>query len=249
MTDNLKKEKTILVVDDDTTLRDAIVFDFKRRGYEVFSAANGTEAFQIVKTKKIDVVITDVRMPQGTGIELLDNIKSYSLRNPAVIFITGFSDLALDETYDKGTCVVMNKPFDRKSLIASVERALLPYSEKFVTPMDVLETDLKVELKFEDNIAGNRANVLNIGQGGMFLASTTQTGKPNQRVSFRFENPGHGIALLSGQGIIRWMRHTDSGDLKRGMGIEIIFLEENCRTSVIALLESLQIKAYIPRNL
>jgi CheY-like chemotaxis protein len=249
MGDDLKNQKTILVVDDDATLRDAIVYDFKRRGYQVFSAANGTEAFQIVKTKKVDLVITDARMPQGTGVELLDNIKAFSLRVPSVIFITGFNDLTVEETYDKGACAVMNKPFDRKSLITSVERTLLPNSEKFSPPMDVSAPDLKIELKFEDDVAGNSANAFNIGQGGMFLAATAQIGKPNQVVSFNLKNPGRGIALLSGQGIIRWVRHVTLGNLKRGMGIEFIFLDESCRTHIIAILESLQVKAYIPNNL
>lgn len=46
-------------------MRSAIVFDFKRKGFNVFDAENGRKAFDIVKDNKIDVVLTDVRMPGG----------------------------------------------------------------------------------------------------------------------------------------------------------------------------------------
>ena len=70
------KEITILIVDDEIDLRDSIAFDYKRKGFNVLVASSGNEAFEIVKKNKVNVVLSDVRMPDGDGIELLYNIKT-----------------------------------------------------------------------------------------------------------------------------------------------------------------------------
>ena len=248
MTASLEAKKSVLVVDDDDTLRDAIVFDFKRKGYQVFSAANGLEAFDIVKTEKIDVVITDIRMPKGDGVELLDNIKKFNVRIPVVIFITGFADLAPEDAYDKGACAIMSKPFDRKQLIQTVQTSLQSYSEKLTKPLDPTLCNIKVELKFHDGAEALNSKIISIGQGGMFFAITDdQRPKLNQSISFKIEHPNESLIHLEGQGIVRWIRANPSSELKKGFGIEFVFFNENCRNDVIKFLENLQVKAFIPK--
>ena len=123
----------ILVVDDEAILRSAIVFDFKRKGFNVLDAENGAQAFEIVKANKIDLVLTDVRMPGGDGIELLDKIKALNASLPVVMFITGFADISLEEAYDKGVDAVFAKPFDRKALLAAVLKALSDINDKWTS--------------------------------------------------------------------------------------------------------------------
>ena len=55
--------KTLLVVDDEADLREILVFSLERYGYKVFQASNGKEAFEIVRTNKIDLIISDIQMP------------------------------------------------------------------------------------------------------------------------------------------------------------------------------------------
>src|SRR4051794_4953181 len=116
--EDLKKYK-ILVVDDEEGIRDAIVFDFKRKGFTVMSAENGIKAFEIVKATKIHLVISDMRMPGGDGMSLLEEIRKYDPQIPTVIFITGFADVTEAECLAKGARKVLAKPFDRKVLMAS----------------------------------------------------------------------------------------------------------------------------------
>lgn len=118
------KKYTLLVADDETMLRDTIVFDFKRKGFNVFSAENGTQALEVVKNNPIDLVISDIRMPGGDGITLLEEIKKFHPHIPVVIFISGFSDLSPEECIAKGAQTVVSKPFERKALMASVLKAL-----------------------------------------------------------------------------------------------------------------------------
>lgn len=121
---NIYENYNILVVDDDVVLRDTIVFDFKRKGFKVFAAENGTNAFDIVKSQNIDLVLSDIRMPNGDGIELLEKTRVRDPKIPIIILITGFSDANESELIQKGALQVIHKPFDRKKLMDSVILAL-----------------------------------------------------------------------------------------------------------------------------
>jgi CheY-like chemotaxis protein len=114
----------ILVVDDEIILRDVIVFDLKKKGFSVFSADNGEAAFEILKLNQIHLVISDIRMPGGGGIVLIDKIRSAFSDPPAVIFITGYSEASERECLAKGAWCVIQKPFQRKAFMQSVFDAL-----------------------------------------------------------------------------------------------------------------------------
>ena len=240
-------QKSILIVDDDETLRGALVFDFKRRGYKVYSAQDGQEAFEIVKTEVIDVVVTDIRMPKKSGVDLLDRIKEIKTRIPVVVFLTGYADLTLEDAYDKGACAVMSKPFDRKALVACVERALQGYSEKFSQSIEAPQSKHKVEWNVQGNPTSHESKLIGIGQGGMFISMQGTLPREGNVISFKIEHFSKDLVLLEGQGIVRWVRTTALADSPSGLGIEFIFLDEKCRANVIEFLEGLQVKAYIPK--
>lgn len=118
------KGKTILVVDDESELRKAIVYDIKRLGCHVLEASCGNEAIEIVKKNRIDAVISDVRMPNGTGVELLEQIRKLNPEIPVVLLITGFADISKEEVMSKGAHEILDKPIDRKKLISILENTL-----------------------------------------------------------------------------------------------------------------------------
>jgi len=167
------KDVTILIVDDETALRKALIFDFKRRGFQVLDAGNGKDAFELVKSGKVDIVLTDVRMPGGDGVELLDRVKERNPTVPVVMFITGFADLALEDAYDKGADAVFAKPFDRKSLIGTVINAVGSKEEIWgAKKVERVNVDFKIELQFSGLDHAVQGRVLNIGRGGIFVALT-----------------------------------------------------------------------------
>ncbi len=121
--DDLKKY-TLLIVDDEEMLRDVLVFEFERKGFTVLSAENGVAAFELVSKNKIDLVISDMRMPEGDGMSLLEKIRKFDSKIPTVIFITGFADVTEAECIAKGAHKVLAKPFNRKELMECVFEAL-----------------------------------------------------------------------------------------------------------------------------
>jgi CheY-like chemotaxis protein len=118
------KGKHILVVDDEKLLREAIAFDFKRQGCVLFLAAGGKEALGIVLNNKIDAVISDVRMPNGDGVSLLDEIRTHSPDLPIVLLVTGFADIDREQAQKHGAIGLLEKPIDRKKLMSAIVGAL-----------------------------------------------------------------------------------------------------------------------------
>lgn len=110
-------------MDDEDDLREAMVYDFKRRGFSVLSAASGINALRQIESHKVDLVVSDIRMPEGDGFFLLEKIRA-SGRKTLVIFITGYSGYTEKECLEKGALKVFGKPFDRKLLMRTVIDAL-----------------------------------------------------------------------------------------------------------------------------
>jgi DNA-binding NtrC family response regulator len=113
--------KNVLVVDDEPELRKAMIFDLKRRGCTIFEAGCGSDAIEIVKNNKIDIVVTDVRMPNGTGVELLKQIRAIDPNIPIVLLATGFADLTEPEAVNMGAYALIEKPIDRKKMFSLLE--------------------------------------------------------------------------------------------------------------------------------
>lgn len=112
-------DKSILVVDDDEILLEIYMEEFQLLGARVVIAASGNEAIDILKqSMDFDVIITDVQMPNGDGISVLNHLKSKESRpRISVIMISGYTDLPKDELLRKGADGVLSKPFELDHLI------------------------------------------------------------------------------------------------------------------------------------
>jgi two-component system NtrC family response regulator len=116
--------KTILLADDDDNLRRVLEFQLSEAGYKISAAADGAEAFEIFTNNDFDCIITDLRMPKLSGLELLEKIKIGNAEIP-VIVITAFGEVETAVTAMKaGAFDYINKPFNRDEILLTLERAL-----------------------------------------------------------------------------------------------------------------------------
>ncbi len=91
------KQKTILLADDDVNLRRVMEFQLTEAGYQVLTAQDGAEALEVFSENDFDCVVTDLRMPKLSGLELLEKIKAANAEIP-VIVITAFGEVEMAVT-------------------------------------------------------------------------------------------------------------------------------------------------------
>ncbi len=113
----------IVVLDDEPDIREYLRLLLWEEGYPVNPVESVDEALVQIEKGNVSLVISDIRLPGRTGIDLLKEIK---VRWPAmpVILITGFADISTKEALELGAADIIRKPFDFERLLAAVEKCL-----------------------------------------------------------------------------------------------------------------------------
>lgn len=118
----MRNSGSVLVVEDDETLRAALCDTIRYGGYRAVSACNGAEALKSLETEKVDMVISDVQMDVMDGHTLLRNVK---LRRPELPFVlvTAYGSIAQAvEAMREGATDYLLKPFEAEVLLEMVSR-------------------------------------------------------------------------------------------------------------------------------
>jgi len=119
-------KKVILVADDSPSIRKFVSFALTMKGFEIISCADGMEALEKLPTERINLVITDLNMPNLDGFELIKAIRSNEELKEIPIII--LSSLAGSEEIQKGIEFGANsyliKPFDPKRVVYEVSKYL-----------------------------------------------------------------------------------------------------------------------------
>jgi len=106
----------ILLVDDDEGVRVSFAALLKKRGYDVETRSSGIDALKILKNSKFDIMLTDLKMPVMSGIELLKEARKID-GDLGVIIMTGYGEIASYlEAMDLGAVEYLNKPVNTNDL-------------------------------------------------------------------------------------------------------------------------------------
>jgi CheY-like chemotaxis protein len=245
------KKKTVLIVDDAADLREALRSDFQRDGYEVLEASDGREGFKVFKSNKVDIVISDVRMPHADGISLLNLMKRSSPEIPVIMLINDQTDLSVEDAYNQGAEVLFSKPFDRKALKSAVKIALAPRPKSWKKrASERHEVSLTIVLDFPGtNAKGSTHKLLNIGRGGMFVsAKSDRLPYVGDVVDFSLKIPEGPPLNINGSGVVRWTRTDEKPKLPVGFGLEFSSFEGRSRGMFMELINAIKTTAYIPKK-
>ncbi len=114
----------IMVVEDDKELRDLFCCVLSDNGYTPFPACNGSEAFSIIENTHIDLVISDIMMPEMDGYELVDTLRKTDHTMPVLIITAKEAAEDKKRAFQAGTDDYMVKPIDVNEMIWRVEALL-----------------------------------------------------------------------------------------------------------------------------
>ena len=171
---------SILLVEDEQSQRTILRRVLEREGHEIETADNGKAALELLKNKQFNLVISDMRMPQMTGRDLLKMIKKQWADLP-VLIVTAFAELddAIDLVAREGAFYYLEKPINLDSLKNEVERALN-------TQKPAINNDTVQKVHF-DQIVGDSplmqelfkkvTLVINRGANQVLITGETGTGK------------------------------------------------------------------------
>ena len=116
--------KTILLIDDDDVLRRILAHHLEEAGYRVASQSRGGPALEVLTTTDIDLVVTDIQMPEMNGYELLKRVQVISPETP-VIVMTAFGSIdSAVQAMKLGAEDYLTKPFNKEELLLNVSKAL-----------------------------------------------------------------------------------------------------------------------------
>ena len=117
-------ERLLLVVDDDSGMRDTLLDILEDRGYRVGVAADGIEALEAIKAERYDLVLMDILMPRMNGVEALKHLKDID-DTIIVIMMTAYAvkDL-IEEALREGVYRVLYKPLDMDEALMLIDEAL-----------------------------------------------------------------------------------------------------------------------------
>lgn len=119
-----QKSKIVLLADDDESLRRVLQFQLVEAGYKVVPVNNGADALDAFIQNEIDCVVTDLRMPQLSGLDLLARLKAVNAETP-VIVITAFGEVETAVAAMRaGAFDYITKPFNRDEILLNLEKAL-----------------------------------------------------------------------------------------------------------------------------
>nr|WP_040512883.1 response regulator [Gracilibacillus halophilus] len=127
------EKKVIVVVDDEPRSRQGIKKTIEKSGidqFDVLTAANATEAMKLIGEKKVHVLITDIRMPEISGLDLLKKLKAKA-KDPVVIIISAYSEFDYaHEALELGVMNYLLKPISKQKLMETVYKAVELEKEK-----------------------------------------------------------------------------------------------------------------------
>ena len=118
--------KKILIADDEHKIIMTLEYAFRRAGYEVFIARDGSEVLELLKTEIPDVILLDIMMPKVDGFTTLKEIKSQdNLKDIKVIFLSAKNNPAdIEKGLKMGADDYITKPYSIKKLTERVEELL-----------------------------------------------------------------------------------------------------------------------------
>jgi uncharacterized protein (TIGR02266 family) len=217
--------RKILVVDEVPMFREIIGLFLARSG-RVLGAGSGEEAVALARRERPDVILVDLFLPDGDGVDLVRTMRQDALlANTPAIVLSG-SPAAADRAraLRAGANDVLSKPLDRFSLIEAVNRFLRPG-----LPRGLPRVEVEARVRFRAGDHEGWGTARNLSRGGMFVAATA-TAPPESEVALEFPLPETDRVLATTARVV-WCREG-AGRSSGGMGLCFLELDAESARSI-----------------
>ncbi len=120
--------KTVMIVDDSSSLRTVVSLALKRAGYDVVEAEDGQDAMSKLDGRKLNLIVSDVNMPRMDGIQFVTQVKQHPRYKftPVIMLTTEGQDAKKEQGRAAGAKAWITKPFNPPILLDAVSKLVLP---------------------------------------------------------------------------------------------------------------------------
>ncbi|HRP08201.1 MAG TPA: sigma-54 dependent transcriptional regulator [Gemmatimonadales bacterium] len=118
-----QQQPSVLIVDDESGILDTLRIMLRKEGYDVTVAQGGKAGLDAIRTASPDIVLTDVRMPQVTGLDILQAVKDFDPMTPVLLMTAQASLQSAIQAVNAGAFYYLQKPFANDELVAILRRA------------------------------------------------------------------------------------------------------------------------------
>lgn len=165
---------TILIVDDELSMREFLTIFLENEGHRTFDTARAVEAIEIAKKEKLDLVISDIRMPEMNGLALLDAIRNFKRTLPFIMITAYASPDDAVAAMKGGAFDYITKPFKVEEIKEIIDSALKSQALPIIAPISgttfcgIIGTSAEMRRIFEviQRVAPTQANILISGESG-----------------------------------------------------------------------------------
>ncbi|WP_141732971.1 response regulator [Oligoflexus tunisiensis] len=120
----------ILIVDDEQDLCESLAYVLEDFGFETSTATTTAQAYHQIMNGRVDIVLSDVRMPGENGVEMIRRVRKQKPHEPVFILMTGFTDISEKDALAAGAEVMLRKPVKLEQLQVLLERIRKQLQEK-----------------------------------------------------------------------------------------------------------------------
>jgi DNA-binding NarL/FixJ family response regulator len=243
---SLHRKPEVLVIDDEPEICELIAEELTSRGMKVHTSSDPTSVIDFLKNSRIDVVISDIRMPGMDGIQLLKDIRKIFRYFPLVLFVSGYSkNQELDTLLSIGACALLDKPIDMDRLFRVI---MDHYLDENHARHRYTRVASDISLKLGENLT---LTAENLGYGGVFIPFTPgerlNTMQIGQTIAFQFKlDSDRGREEFNVLGEIVWKRNEAKGGLNAGVGVKFMNVSDLDREKILDHVRLNNILSYIP---
>ena len=237
---------SILVVDDEEDVREVLQETFESYGFHVFGAADGVDAWETLSQKKIQLVVTDLRMPRMSGQDLIKKIRLQNVDTPKILAISGYSENSVEDLLNMGCDGFFAKPYDAEKVRAAIKRCLLSGAEQWSSPPGHA-CSYSYSKKFATGAQLTASGEVKFGRSGISLALSEKIAPVGELVEFNIQlDESRTWSELSGVGRVVWARNKKTDEKHSGLGIEFLYLKPECMNAFLSWLSVQKFVASIP---
>lgn len=246
----LARKPNVLVIDDEPGIRDFLVEELSLRGMKVYGFTDPAEAISSLASIKLDVIVSDLRMPEIGGIDLLREVRKNRHYFPSIIFVSGYANQEpLDRVMHLGAVDILEKPIDINKLVSIIMEQVIDdtqertrYLKQFLRISERTPTKLQDERKFSKK---------SIGFGGVFVPFENEVDGQSFHVgnlvsfSFKIENDEQPIPVTAE---VVWKRSEaqPKHGLTPGAGVKFVKISSADQERIHDYVRTNKILSYVP---